>query len=341
MLALLLLPLQVLAQEDYVNPVFQCTEEELKEERETCFGELGPIIPDKPVCSQLPEGDCCSPEYEAPEKRSCWGELIPALGATTTTTTTTSATTTGSTTTSATTTGSTTTSATTSTTTPMTTSGSSSSSTTTLEGECPADMTAASCGKAIEINTTCTTCGAPKPLEEISVIAPKALCDGEGSFKTVYNQRCTTVKATNKSSCMMGSEGFSWCSTEHLWWRDDHWFDWDLCSLCSAGKEKKVLTSNGFECAGPCHNRHNNWESLAPRCKIKNADMDPAGIGMDYCTSCEGAGCPDSKSAPRDERPGKEVGNIRWNPKGTEDGTEDNTEERVGGEMEYNYEYGY
>ena len=70
------------------------------------------------------------------------------------------------------------------------------------------------------------------------------VCDG----KTVYNQQCTTIgsiinyeftkhnlvfsskssssssfvfffSATNKSSCMMGSEGFSWCSTVHLFWR--------------------------------------------------------------------------------------------------------------------------
>jgi len=322
MLVLLLLPLQVLAQEDYVNPVFQCTEEELKEERETCFGELGQIIPDKPFCSAFPEGDCCSPEYQEPGARSCWGELIPAAAeivdppspspspspsATSPTTSRTSGT------------------------------SSSSSSTTTLgDGVCPAEMGEAPCGKAIEINTTCTTCGEPKPLEDISIIAPKALCDGEGSFNTVYNQRCATIKATNKSSCMMGSEGYSWCSTEHLWWRDDHWFDWDLCSLCSAGSEKKVLTSSGFECAGPCHNRHNNHESLAPRCKIKNPETDPDGIGMDYCTNCEGAGCPDSNSAPRDERPGNQVGQIAWNPKEPKDDeTNDGTEERAGNEMGY------
>ena len=39
------------------------------------------------------------------------------------------------------------------------------------------------------------------------------------------------------SSCMMGSEGFSWCDTEHLFFRDDHWFDWDVCSLCHKGRE--------------------------------------------------------------------------------------------------------
>ena len=26
-----------------------------------------------------------------------------------------------------------------------------------------------------------------------------------------------------------------------------------------------VLTTSGHECAGPCHNRHNNRESMAPR----------------------------------------------------------------------------
>jgi len=176
---------------------------------------------------------------------------------------------------------------------------------------CPADTTSTSCSKIIEMNTTCVGCGSPKPLKDNTLVAPKKLCDGDNSFKTVYNQRCTTMKTTNTSSCMMGSEGFSWCSTEHLWWRDDHWFDWDLCSLCSA-QSSQVLTTSGFECAGPCHNRHNNQESLAPRCKIKNPDDDVDGIGMDYCTSCEGAGCPDANSAPRDERPGNEVGQISW-----------------------------
>ena len=32
---------------------------------------------------------------------------------------------------------------------------------------------------------------------------------------------------------MMGSEGFSWCDTEHLFFRDQHWQDWDTCALCS------------------------------------------------------------------------------------------------------------
>ena len=38
---------------------------------------------------------------------------------------------------------------------------------------------------------------------------------------------------------MMGSEGFSWCSTEHMWYRDDHWYDWDSCSLCLATDTNK------------------------------------------------------------------------------------------------------
>ena len=41
--------------------------------------------------------------------------------------------------------------------------------------------------------------------------------------------------------------------------------------------------------------RHNNWESLAPRCKMRNADMDPDRIGMDYCTSCGVWVCPSEK----------------------------------------------
>merc|ERR1712227_571118 len=157
---------------------------------------------------------------------------------------------------------------------------------------------------------TCVSCGQPKPLEENTMMAPKVICDGDGSSKTVYGQRCKPLEKTNnKSSCMMGSEGFTWCSTEHLWWRDDHWFDWDLCSLCG-DQSGQVLTTSGHECAGPCHNRHNNRESMAPRCKTKSPDAD--GIGMDYCTSCQGDGCPDENSAPKDDRPGYMVGNIKW-----------------------------
>merc|ERR1712179_872999 len=202
---------------------------------------------------------------------------------------------------------------------------------------CPADATSISCSKIIEMNTTCTTCGSPTPLEDNTIIGPKMLCDGDGSFKTVYNQRCTAMKMTNTSSCMVGSEGFSWCSTEHLWWRDDHWFDWDLCSLCSP-QSNQVLTTSGFECAGPCHNRHNNEESLAPRCKIKNSELDVDEIGMDFCTSCEGEGCPDENSAPRDERPGSEVGQISWmDGKEEEEPSED--EESADRAMDYDDDY--
>jgi len=93
-IALMLLPLQALAQDDYNNPIFQCTEEELQEEAESCFGVQGDIwkfdyeeaescfgeldqlkLPQS-VCTDFPEGDCCSEKYE--EKQSCWGDLIPA-----------------------------------------------------------------------------------------------------------------------------------------------------------------------------------------------------------------------------------------------------------------------
>lgn len=42
--------------------------------------------------------------------------------------------------------------------------------------------------------------------------------------------------------------------------------------------------------------------------------MDPLKIGMDFCTTCEGSGCPDEKSAPKDDRPGNQVGQIMWKP---------------------------
>ena len=33
--------------------------------------------------------------------------------------------------------------------------------------------------------------------------------------------------------------------------------------------------------------RHNNHESLAPRCTIKDPAQDPLGLGMDYCSTCQ------------------------------------------------------
>ena len=43
--------------------------------------------------------------------------------------------------------------------------------------------------------------------------------DGDDDDDDDDEGRCTSMKSTNTSSCMMGSEGFSWCSTKHLWWR--------------------------------------------------------------------------------------------------------------------------
>jgi len=45
---------------------------------------------------------------------------------------------------------------------------------------CPADMDSISCGDAMMINTTCLSCGQPKPLEENTMMAPKVICDGDG-----------------------------------------------------------------------------------------------------------------------------------------------------------------
>jgi len=141
----------------------------------------------------------------------------------------------------------------------------------------------------------------------VTVPIPKTLCTGDLSFKTVYGQRCK-ARQDGVSSCMMGSEGFSWCSTEHMWYRDDHWYDWDTCSLCLEGKEDQPLTSSGLTCTGPCKNDWFHHESLAPRCETG----DPKDR-FDYCTTCEGDTCPDSASAPRDERGGNVVDWIKWN----------------------------
>ena len=67
---------------------------------------------------------------------------------------------------------------------------------------------------------TCVVCGTPVNLTT-TIVTPKEACkSGVGdSFETVYGQRCTKLSDGQTSSCMMGSEGYSWCSTEHLWWR--------------------------------------------------------------------------------------------------------------------------
>merc|ERR1719341_2537681 len=140
-------------------------------------------------------------------------------------------------------------------------------------------------------------------------ILTKTLCEGDGSFKTVYAQRCK-AKSDGSSTCMMGSEGFSFCDTEHLWWRDDHWYDWDLCSLCT--KEQGPLTTSGHLCDGECHNNWNNNESLAPRCKVTKNEGETNVPDKDYCTTCEGDSCPNIITAPWDDRPGSQVGHIVW-----------------------------
>jgi len=162
------------------------------------------------------------------------------------------------------------------------------------------------------IVTTTTTTDSPSPTsddldESLFPPTPKTLCSGDLSFKTVYGQRCK-ARQDGVSSCMMGSEGFSWCSTEHMWYRDDHWYDWDTCSLCLEEETDKPLTSSGLNCTGPCKNDWFHHESLAPRCETGD-QIDK----FDFCTNCEGETCPDSSSAPRDERGGNVVDWIKWN----------------------------
>jgi len=159
-------------------------------------------------------------------------------------------------------------------------------------------------GPSVNQSTTTTTTYQPP----VTPPLPKDLCSGEGSFRTVYGQRCKKNDDDDQSSCTMGSEGFSFCDTEHLWWRDDHWYDWDLCSLCSDGKGP--LTTSGWECKGECHNRWENNESSAPRCEVANGGKGVP--NKDYCTTCEGPGCPDEVSNPSDKRPGNQVGQIEW-----------------------------
>jgi len=101
----------------------------------------------------------------------------------------------------------------------------------------------------------------------------------------------------------MGGEGYAFCDTEFLFFRGNHWVDWDLCSLCTQDKKDEPLTSRGYQCKGRCSNDWENSENEAPRCEVKDrGDNDPA---TDYCTTCTNC-----TNVIVDDRPGSEVVNL-------------------------------
>jgi len=152
------------------------------------------------------------------------------------------------------------------------------------------------------LSTEIRNCSPPVRIDELTILAPKTQCNDGKSAKSVFGQNCTVNGGL--SSCMMGGNGFSFCDVEFLFYRDGHWVDWDLCSLCTVKDKDRPLTSRGYLCEGECNNLWNNGEMEAPRCKVKDRDVvkDPE---YDYCTTCHGVGCPTNVQV--DNRPGSQV----------------------------------
>merc|ERR1719213_327205 len=85
-----------------------------------------------------------------------------------------------------------------------------------------------------------------------------------------------------KSPCQWSDlEGFSFCDSFHLIYRDDRWVDWDLCGYCD-GREGR-LTPRGNYCDQEdphgCTNKWNNYEYSAPLCRTTAGTLD-------WCTTC-------------------------------------------------------
>jgi len=85
-----------------------------------------------------------------------------------------------------------------------------------------------------------------------------------------------------KTPCRWSTaEGFSFCDTLQLFWREERWNDWDLCSLCDG--EGKMVTPHGDECseeeAGKCTRRWNDFEVDGPRCRNTEGNLQ-------WCSTC-------------------------------------------------------
>jgi len=151
----------------------------------------------------------------------------------------------------------------------------------------------------------CVACSPPVRVDNKPKFAPKILCRGELSFATVNGQRCKKNEF-GFNTCMMGGEGFSFCSTEYLFFRDGHWVDWDLCSLCTKDDPSSPLTAHGYRCDGDCNNLWQNKEIDAPRCKVKDKSADEP--SLDFCTTCTSS-CANVKV---DDRPGSQVSHLTY-----------------------------
>lgn len=166
---------------------------------------------------------------------------------------------------------------------------------------------------ACKAEQVCEGCAGPIRVDTLTKYVAKTHCEGTGSLRTVYGLNCRK-RRSGESSCAMGSEGFALCDTEFLFFRDGHWYDWDLCSLCTQQEKNKPLTSSGYQCDGPCTNSWNNREIEAPRCKVLNKQgSDPA---LDFCTTCE----PNCTTVQVDNRPGNLINHLIWQQSSVSDG---------------------
>lgn len=171
------------------------------------------------------------------------------------------------------------------------------------------------CGKTPVVCTGFELTNRPNPISctgfELTGDGRKVVpCHGDFSFKTVYGGRCVSKPGQSSvSSCTEGPEGFTWCSTEQLHFRDDHWFDWDLCSLCNKNSPDQPLTPGGKQCEGnKCTAKFDDGPPGPPRCIVPISDA--SGDNWDYCTTCQGQDClpPVIGTFP----PGFNIGKIEW-----------------------------
>ncbi|XP_023325878.1 uncharacterized protein LOC111699429 [Eurytemora carolleeae] len=149
----------------------------------------------------------------------------------------------------------------------------------------------------------------------VLINCPPEKAQPDGRFQS--NATVHGGPGTCKSPCKISPEGFSYCDTISLFYRDSSWYDWDLCSMCDSNDPDKFYTPYLRECArdGKCSNIWSNRDQDAPRC------MTTQGL-LDYCTMCTAQQGESSLECPTfrpDEKTGLEQGSfglwVQPNPK--------------------------
>jgi len=156
------------------------------------------------------------------------------------------------------------------------------------------------------------------------VPCPKDLIQPNGQFDS--NSTVHGGPGTCKRECTFAeAEGFSFCDLFRPFYRDNRWYDWDLCSMCYEHDNGTYTfaTPYGNQCDKNSLGCMNDWENKAtesPRCQIQNS----AGPTYDWCTTCVQEHPDDSSSHcakfREDDRSGKEamVNYGIWQKKSTD-----------------------